>query len=456
MSLFSILTTNGFTLTNFQRAIDLTNKNVNNLDNEDYSRERPVFNDFSRYGMRMSQAQRIFDQRYFDRYIHEKQQMHYYEEASSSLDTIQEIFNETQGSGFGDDLNAYFTALNDIVAQPENIAARTHFLEKAKLLTTKFHNAYENLQNKKENLRIAITQEVKVVNKLTKSLAKLNKEISITADAPFISDQEKRNTLLNQRDKLIKQISEHIDTKVRYNANGTVDLFSAKGHALVVFDKNFTLSTDTQTNTLAGGLTTYSITLKLGGTDLTDDFSKGKLSAKLFTQKTIDSTIDKLNNLVANFITENNNAHTAGYDLDGNAGGNLFSGSNVADISVAISDPRKIAASSQKNETSNNENAKNMLALQNKAIANLNNLTFHDYYANMIVDLGSQKNSMDNLYADSKTLVNALQDKLQSIRGVNLDEELMRLSQLQRSYQASARVLNITDKLLETVMNIVH
>ena len=36
-----------------------------------------------------------------------------------------------------------------------------------------------------------------------------------------------------------------------------------------------------------------------------------------------------------------------------------------------------------------------------------------------------------------------------------MDEELIRLTQLQRSYEASARIITVTDELLQTVMGLV-
>ncbi len=459
MSLFSILAINGQALNSFQKGIDLTNKNVDNLDNKDYSRERAIFDELPGYGVTMTEAHRIFDQRYFDRFIHENQRMHYYKEASNSLDNVQTILNDIQGSGISKELNSYYNALNDIVSQPENIAARTNFLEKARLLVSKFKTAYNEMENEKENLQLSIQQETRQINDLTKSLAKINKKLSIHP-SPLIIDQEEYNTLLNQRDKLIKQISSHIDTKVRYNSNGTADIFTAKGHALVLADRNFQLSSTTQPNTLDGNLITYSIKLRVNNVDLSDDFSKGSLTAKLHTQNIIDESITKLNKLAIAFANRHNDIHTSGYDLENNPGGALFgyegSSLNISTIKVAIDDPKKVAAATATNEPSNNENAKAMLETQQEKIATLNNRTFHDYYSDLVAKIGAQKSTMDAMYEQSHSIATALDDKIQSISGVNLDEELVRLTQLQRAYQASARVLGVTDKLLETVMNIVR
>jgi flagellar hook-associated protein 1 FlgK len=43
---------------------------------------------------------------------------------------------------------------------------------------------------------------------------------------------------------------------------------------------------------------------------------------------------------------------------------------------------------------------------------------------------------------------------MKSLTGVNMDEELINLTKLQRSYQAAARIITVTDELMQTILNI--
>lgn len=54
------------------------------------------------------------------------------------------------------------------------------------------------------------------------------------------------------------------------------------------------------------------------------------------------------------------------------------------------------------------------------------------------------KISFDNAYADN-----------QSRTGVNLDEELVTLTQYQRGYEASARLVRVADEMLESVLSLI-
>ena len=464
MPLFNLLNINAASLNSFQKGIDLVNKNINNVNNKDYAKERANFAELAPYGVTLKEAYRVFDQRYFDRYLHENQKFHYYDEAASSLESIEAIFNDILGSGLAQDFNAYFSAANDIINEPDNIAARNTFIERAKVLVNKFSNIYNSLQNEKNNLQLSMQNELDAINSLNKSLAHLNKKISTLTKNGLIHNQEELNTLLNERDKTLKQLSSHINIQVRYNANETVDVFSAKGHALVLYDKNFSLRSEKELTDLGHDLTTYTNKIYLDGAELTDEFTKGTLGAKIHHEKLIDNVMQKLNTLVYTFATKNNDTLTqsGSYDLNGTTPGKaLFIAPdaakdiNLANIAVNDISPEEIAAAKE-DAKSNNENMKELYQLKDMQWSELDNKTFENYYIGLVSDIGNERSKLQALAKDSETLVHTLDDKLQSLSGVNLDEELINLTQLQRSYQAAARVINVTDKLLETVMNIIR
>ncbi|NPA04089.1 MAG: flagellar hook-associated protein FlgK [Epsilonproteobacteria bacterium] len=462
MSLLNVLAINSQALSSFQKGIDITNRNILNVNNKSYAREIPLFSELPQAGTTITEAKRIFDQRYFDRYLSENQKLAYYEELSSSLGVVENIFNDLQGGGFKEDLDQYYEAINDIIAEPDNIAARETFMEQSEVLVAKIKNSYQSLIDEKENLSLSIDGEVDEVNTLTQQLAKLNKAIS-TQPPISVSDEEKYNSLLDERDKLLKELSSHLDMQVRYQDNGTVDVYSAKGHALVVFDRNFELSTSKEAVELQNGLTIYKTNVSINGVDLTNEFSKGSLGAKLETEEIINSTISKLNDFTISFADENNKIHKQGYGLDDTTDKLLFNNGtldddtniNVSNIGFNLQEPEQFAASSVEGEDSNNENAKLLYNLKDSEISTLDNKTFTDYYIEMVSAISNQKSFADSMALESSQIVETLDRKLQEISGVNLDEELVQLTQLQTSYEAAARVLNVTNELLDTIMGIV-
>jgi flagellar hook-associated protein 1 FlgK len=53
-------------------------------------------------------------------------------------------------------------------------------------------------------------------------------------------------------------------------------------------------------------------------------------------------------------------------------------------------------------------------------------------------------------------VINDLDLRRQEVSGVNLDEEVTTLVQVQKAFDASARVITITDRMLDTLLGIVR
>ena len=55
---------------------------------------------------------------------------------------------------------------------------------------------------------------------------------------------------------------------------------------------------------------------------------------------------------------------------------------------------------------------------------------------------------------NNQFLYDTITEKMKSLTGVSMDEELINLTKLQRSYQAAARIITVTDELMQTILNI--
>jgi flagellar hook-associated protein FlgK len=67
-------------------------------------------------------------------------------------------------------------------------------------------------------------------------------------------------------------------------------------------------------------------------------------------------------------------------------------------------------------------------------------------------DIGNKMSDLSDNYEHQKSLENLLLDQRRSVSSVSIDEEVADLMQFQRSFQASSRVLNTLDKMLELVV----
>lgn len=79
--------------------------------------------------------------------------------------------------------------------------------------------------------------------------------------------------------------------------------------------------------------------------------------------------------------------------------------------------------------------------------------TFQDYYESVIGGLAVDAQEANRLSYNSDTLKLSVDQRRQSVSGVSLDEEMSSMIQFQHAYNASARMITLTDELLDKIIN---
>ena len=85
-------------------------------------------------------------------------------------------------------------------------------------------------------------------------------------------------------------------------------------------------------------------------------------------------------------------------------------------------------------------------------ISKLSDGNFTDAISVMNADLGNEMGDLSDNLEHQKSLENLLLDQRRAVSSVSIDEEVADLMQFQRSFQASSRVLNTLDRMLELVV----
>jgi flagellar hook-associated protein 1 FlgK len=180
------------------------------------------------------------------------------------------------------------------------------------------------------------------------------------------------------------------------------------------------------------------------GDNITASVTGGDLGGSIQTRdQTITGLLTSLNTLANQFGTAFNAAQAKGFDQNGKAGGNFFTvpstiAGSAASISVAITNPTAIAASSDGTAGSNG-NLANLSAVQTAALPA--GQTPADAYAGLVFQVGSlTANATAESSATTASLLQ-LNDQLSSVSGVSIDEESTNLITYQTAYQAAARVV---------------
>lgn len=79
--------------------------------------------------------------------------------------------------------------------------------------------------------------------------------------------------------------------------------------------------------------------------------------------------------------------------------------------------------------------------------------TYQDSYASFVNDIGNKASSAKTASEAQTTLLTQATAARESVSGVNKDEEAARLIQYQQAYQASAKVLEVANKLFDTLLS---
>jgi flagellar hook-associated protein 1 len=443
-----------------QQAINVTANNVGNANTPGYTREivnwqqnDPVTIDGQQVGTGSSISS-VSSQRdlILNQAIDQQQQsLSAAQSRLNGLTAVENIFNQvTTGNsssgtgGIGGALSNFFGSLSSLEASPSNNSVRATVLSAAQSLAGSFNSAASQLTGDTNSLNLQVTTSVQQINGLTKTLASLNQEISTTTPTGDAG------TLEDQRQQALSQLSQLIDVNQIQTSNNGLTLTTANGTVLVSGNKSYALSTSLSSTGAEAVLS--------GGQDISSSIQGGSLGGTLTNLyqdiPAVQSQIDTLAYQVASNV---NAVQVAGADENGAAGVPLFNlpataTGAAATISVAITDPAKIAAAAVGNGPGDSSNAQTMAALANKAI--VGGATPSGYYAAFLAGLGSNVQSLTTQVSSVTASLTQLTTQQGSLSGVSQNEEAMNLQTYERSYQAASQTFNILNTLMSVALNL--
>lgn len=124
-------------------------------------------------------------------------------------------------------------------------------------------------------------------------------------------------------------------------------------------------------------------------------------------------------------------------------------------VAISISDYARIAAASASaNNRGDNRNILAIAQLQEKLSID-GTSTFISYYSSMVGEIGANSQHIKSTYAAQDFSLKQLENMRESVSGVSLDEEMANLMKFQRAFEASARLIVISDELLQTLLELV-
>jgi flagellar hook-associated protein 1 FlgK len=431
-------------------ALQVTNNNIANANTPGYSRQVAILQEAAPTvdggistgnGVVLEGFQSVRDELVQTQIQQETQAQSGANAQLASLQQIQPTFT-TSTQDIGTEMSALFSSISGLATDPAGTADGAAVLTAGQNLATAFNTASATLTSQQGGLNTQVTQDVSQINQLTRQIAALNPQI-----AEMDATGQNGGTVQDQQNQLVLSLSALTSVAVTQTNNG-VTLTTGNGAALVVGSQSFTLQTTTGSNGMQQ-------VLDQNGTNITASLTSGDLGGTVqMRDKTIPGLLSQLDTLANQFGTAMNAAQATGFDQSGKAGQNFFNiSSTVAgsagDISMALTNPSQIAASSDGTSGSNG-NLANLSAVQTAALPS--GQTPGNAYASLVYQVGSlTSNATAESSATTSSLLQ-LNDQLSSVSGVSIDEESANLITYQTAYEAAARVVSTVQSLFSVVL----
>jgi len=356
--------------------------------------------------------------------------------ADAEVSGLQNIESAIEQTGVYPAIVNFEGALQQLASDPVDPSLRAAAIEDTRTLTRTLNIASSSLDAVGDGLRFDAADDVAQVNLLAGELGRVNLRLARAADAS--SDQ---TSLLDQRDSLLQQLSDHVDVHANINADHTagVRIGGTAGPQLVNGGDAFPLAMQT-----AGDGT---ISFTLDGNPVTP------LSGSLVGRgQALDKLADirtGLDTIAADLITTVNTAQAGGVALDGSAGQPMLSGTGAADIALAFEDGALIATAPA-GAGANSRDPANLSALRN-ALATSDPSGEMDA---LLFDISSAVQGRSVTREAIATIASTARIALQTQAGVDLDMEAVNLVRFQQAFQASGRVMQVASDLFDTLLGI--
>ncbi|MDX2085806.1 MAG: flagellar hook-associated protein FlgK [Candidatus Melainabacteria bacterium] len=482
-----------------QSALDVINHNVANAATPGYSRQRVDLAAYFPYqapglnappgqflqmgqGVIAEEITRLRDSFLDTQYRVEHSTQGLNVSTNQTLKELEGILTEPSDEGINAAIQRFFDSAQAMALSPENIAARTQFMQSAADMVDTFKLQANQLQSLRDNLvgnagvaaSIPISQlgiSVTQVNEALQTIVRLNQQINtVTASGA------QPNDLLDQRDKILDDLSEIIDLDITPLANNQISIriggeLMVNGVTLsntleVIANPGPAPTPDDQPTLVRTVTGTVNITNTIAGGKIRSILNMGGVST---TQATVRGLLNNLNSLLTT-IRDRVNAiqTTTSFDLNGAAGVqpifNTTAGAGLDIFRITVNptvsaDPRLIAAAFNDGSgflgVGDNRNAQNMVDLFNQTFAALGNTGFKDYFDSVVSKLGIDAAAFKDRATSQSNLVNSLDTRREAVFGVNVDEEMIDMLRFQRALEASSRMVRVFDDVAKTIIGMV-
>ncbi len=222
-------------------------------------------------------------------------------------------------TGLAPSLQNFFSALQDVNDLPSSVTARQVFVSEAESLVERFQFLDQRLTSLGDEVRSLLNEDVAKMNNLANSLADINSRI---VEAAGLVGGGSPNDLLDQRDKLILELSELVSVNTISQNDGSLNVFIGNGQPLVIGNQASSIGVAE----VYDGRYEVTISDTFFSSVISDSITGGSMGAALsFQSDMLEPARNALGRLALGLAETFNQQHQLGISLDGDVDQTFFS-----------------------------------------------------------------------------------------------------------------------------------
>ncbi|MEY4816154.1 MAG: flagellar hook-associated protein FlgK [Verrucomicrobiota bacterium] len=446
------------------RAIETVGRNMANVNNPTYSRQRVIFGDVSptgsaSVGVDVIEVQQVRDVLLDRQLVREKSgaaaleaETAAYERGEAAMgETISSVSDPSLAATTGSNsltnaMAGFFGAARQLSVDPTNSTQKQMFVQTAKTMTERFQFSNDRLAEVQADLTNQVSNDVDKANGLLTTIKELNLMIATQES----KTGTKALTLRDQRQARVEDLAQVMNFKTTTLPDAPnqiqITATSASGVDTVI------LSGGTTLETLAFAGAALRVVSSNTALTLTGGSTKGHLTARDGALQTLRNSLNLLAKQMVTSVNAAYNPSGTGQNFFDPAGTNASSiqlASGLTGLNVRASVAGGAAGDSSVAQAISKLDIRSFSSTSGDAI----NGTMGESYS-AAISLFSYSLSQSRMNHENQTgVLNIVRGQRESTSGVSLDEEAAELMKFQRAYQASARVISVVDQMLDIVVN---
>lgn len=321
----NVLSTSTSALLAFQRALSTVSHNVANINTAGYSRQRVDFATRNPTdvgyatvgnGTKITDIRRVADQLAISRLLDSSGELSRLQQLSAMADRVDGLLSD-KATNLAGVWSNFFDSISGLSSNASGNSDRRSMLDSAGTLTSRFNQLSSSLDKLGSEVNNGLIAGASEINRLAAEIAQLNGAIggNPSKAAP---------DMLDRRDELITQLIGYTGGTAVIQDGGTMNVYTAGGHALVVgttASKVTTVPDPYQPERLQLALKTQGLTITMDGKAM-----GGQIGGLLeFRDTVLTPAQAELGRIAVGLASSFNDSHRQGMDLYGKMGEDFFS-----------------------------------------------------------------------------------------------------------------------------------